>query len=88
MMSSGLRVYVCIGMCVCVCVCVCVGGCGGVCVCACVRLTAVCPSQENLSVGQRQLMCLGRALIRSAKVIFMDEGACALLLWHRRRRGE
>ncbi|KAG5555060.1 hypothetical protein RHGRI_012555 [Rhododendron griersonianum] len=42
------------------------------------RLLLVADSGDNWSVGQKQLLCLGRIMLKRSKILFMDEATASV----------
>lgn len=41
-------------------------------------ISTVVDNGENWSVGQRQLLCLGRVMLKRSKLLFMDEATASV----------
>jgi ABC-type multidrug transport system fused ATPase/permease subunit len=43
--------------------------------------TSISSGGGNLSVGQRQILALARAIVRGSKLLILDEGMSEIRLW-------
>jgi ABC-type multidrug transport system fused ATPase/permease subunit len=43
--------------------------------------TAIASAGSNLSVGQRQILALARAIVRGSKLMILDEGMSSILFF-------